>query len=42
MPVRVAEADLPSLFMTGGYTMTSGGMYVYEKFVGLGVDFTTL
>ena len=29
--VRISEANLPSLFMTGGYTKTTDGMYVYEQ-----------
>lgn len=29
--VCISEANLPSLFMTGGYTKTADGMYVYEQ-----------
>ena len=29
--VRISEANLPSLFMTGGYTKTADGMYIYEQ-----------
>lgn len=29
--VYISEANLPSLFMTGGYTKTTDGMYVYEQ-----------
>lgn len=29
--VYISEANLPSLFMTGGYTETDDGMYVYEQ-----------
>lgn len=31
VPVRIAEANLYSLFMTGGYTKTADGMYIYEQ-----------
>ena len=29
--VRISEANLPSLSMTGGYTKTADGMYIYEQ-----------
>ena len=31
VPIRIAEVNLPSLFMTGGYTKTADGMYVFER-----------
>lgn len=31
VPVHIAEVNLPSLFMTGGYTKTADGMYVSER-----------
>ena len=31
VPVCLAESNLPSLFMTGGYTKTADGMYIYEQ-----------
>lgn len=31
VPVRVSERNLYSLFMTGGYTKTADGMYIFEQ-----------